>query len=397
MSYPPPPGSNEQSNSGRNTPANHGQQYGAVYSGFTPRAVASAAPHTSAAPASASHAYNYSAPANTYDMSYGQYSTAGAAQPQYPTAYPAAGGYNQYNQQYGQYNNQYAGYAQSPPQIRNPFAPPPQSRTGGQNGNSNNNNNFDPEWEAQVQQWQSAYASRDDNANNKGYGKGGSRDGATAAGNPNTTPLGGRAAPLNNSEISAAANSKTDVASVVTDASGQHKTVVRTGGGAKWEDPTLLQWNPEGFRVFCGNLAGEVTDESLLKAFSRWPSVTKAHVVRDKRTTKSKGYGFVEFMDGDEFFQAAKEMQGKYVGSHPILIRRSETNIKPVNVRDKNKNNKYNKNQVGEVTLDTGCTIMLTHLQDKKGDEALRANTGGGVQKKQGNKQQQQGKFKVLG
>lgn len=82
--------------------------------------------------------------------------------------------------------------------------------------------------------------------------------------------------------------------------------------------------------MFVGNLAGEVTDDSLLKAFSKYPSVQKARVIRDKRTTKSKGYGFVAFSDGDEYFRAAREMQGKYIGSHPVLLKKSNTEIKPV-------------------------------------------------------------------
>jgi RNA recognition motif-containing protein len=79
-----------------------------------------------------------------------------------------------------------------------------------------------------------------------------------------------------------------------------------------------------------------VTDDSLLKAFSKYPSVQKARVIRDKRTTKSKGFGFVSFSDGEEYFQAARDMQGKYIGSHPVLLRRSTTEIRPITQGGKN-------------------------------------------------------------
>lgn len=114
------------------------------------------------------------------------------------------------------------------------------------------------------------------------------------------------------------------------------KTVARSGGGQNWSDSTLLEWDPAHFRLFVGNLAGEVTDDSLLKAFAKYPSVQKARVIRDKRSQKSKGYGFVSFADGDDYFKAAREMQGKYIGSHPILLRRATTEVKPVS----NKNNR---------------------------------------------------------
>lgn len=134
---------------------------------------------------------------------------------------------------------------------------------------------------------------------------------------------------------------------------GKKKTVVREGGGKQWEDETLLEWNPLHPRLFVGNLAGEVTDDSLLKAFAKYPSLSKARVVRDKKSTKSRSYGFVSFSDTDDYFRAAKEMQGKYIGSHPVLIKRATSEVKAVTKREdkhskhgnhgKNKNSKNNK------------------------------------------------------
>jgi RNA recognition motif-containing protein len=90
-----------------------------------------------------------------------------------------------------------------------------------------------------------------------------------------------------------------------------------------------LEWDPAHFRIFVGNLAGEVTDETLLKAFSQYPSVQKARVIREKRTTKSKGYGFVSFSNADDYFRAAREQNGKYVGSHPIVVKKAMTDVRP--------------------------------------------------------------------
>ena len=124
-----------------------------------------------------------------------------------------------------------------------------------------------------------------------------------------------------------------------------------------------------------------MTDESLLKAFAKYPSVQKARVIRDKRTTKSKGFGFVSLANTDEFFQAAKEMQNKYIGSHPVLIKRAETEIKTVVKKDKDKYNKNNKNK--------------NHKDKVKEDKGpLGANTGSGIQKKQ-TKASGGGQFKV--
>lgn len=65
------------------------------------------------------------------------------------------------------------------------------------------------------------------------------------------------------------------------------------------------------FRLFCGDLGNDVTDEVLTRVFGRYPSFQKARVIRDKRTNKTKGYGFVSFKDPNDFVRAVKELDGK--------------------------------------------------------------------------------------
>ncbi|KAK9234559.1 hypothetical protein V1525DRAFT_51341 [Lipomyces kononenkoae] len=110
---------------------------------------------------------------------------------------------------------------------------------------------------------------------------------------------------------------------------GKRVTVVRQGGGRQWEDSSLLEWDPTHFRLFVGNLGGDVSDDALQKAFANYPSVSKARVIRDKsQSGKSRGYGFVAFKDPEDYFRAFKEMNGKYIGSHPVLLRKAQTEIK---------------------------------------------------------------------
>lgn len=66
-----------------------------------------------------------------------------------------------------------------------------------------------------------------------------------------------------------------------------------------WEDPSLAEWDPNDFRIFCGDLGNEVSDELLAKAFRKYPSFQKAKVIRESKTNKSKGYGFVSFKAQD--------------------------------------------------------------------------------------------------
>eukprot|EP00730_Choanoeca_flexa_P016024 TRINITY_DN7490_c0_g3_i2.p1 TRINITY_DN7490_c0_g3~~TRINITY_DN7490_c0_g3_i2.p1 ORF type:complete len:265 (+),score=45.31 TRINITY_DN7490_c0_g3_i2:194-988(+) len=105
----------------------------------------------------------------------------------------------------------------------------------------------------------------------------------------------------------------------------------RGAGGEKWFDPTLDEWDPKSYRIFCGDLGKEVNDDVLGKAFKHYPSFQKARVVRNVATKKSKGYGFVAFADGKDYLKAMKEMQGKYIGNRPVKLRKSnwdERNLK---------------------------------------------------------------------
>ncbi|RVX72460.1 hypothetical protein B0A52_03648 [Exophiala mesophila] len=255
-----------------------------AFTAFAPRSVASANQYRTNSPA------QYSAPpVPSYNVqsSYPQSQSDYSSKPHYDASSYSSG-----------------------PAIRNPFVPNTESSAAGYPPG------FDPEYEAQVQQWQSAYMSKD--SGNLAARPAGASTGTST---PAPAAQGSTARPEQSAQVP---ESSTD------------KTVQRSGGGTSWTDSTLLEWDPAHFRIFVGNLAGEVTDESLLKAFSQYPSVQKARVIRDKRTTKSKGYGFVSFADGDDYFRAAREQNGKYIGSHPIIVKKAMTDVRATTVKQNN-------------------------------------------------------------
>ncbi|VEN52779.1 unnamed protein product [Callosobruchus maculatus] len=103
----------------------------------------------------------------------------------------------------------------------------------------------------------------------------------------------------------------------------KNRKLMRIAGGQTWEDTSLADWPDDDFRIFCGDLGNDVTDELLVRTFNKFPSFQRAKVIRDKRTNKTKGYGFVSFKDPADFTKAMKEMNGRYVGSRPIKLRKS--------------------------------------------------------------------------
>eukprot|EP01130_Rhizamoeba_saxonica_P012082 TRINITY_DN505_c1_g1_i1.p1 TRINITY_DN505_c1_g1~~TRINITY_DN505_c1_g1_i1.p1 ORF type:complete len:267 (+),score=67.92 TRINITY_DN505_c1_g1_i1:487-1287(+) len=109
------------------------------------------------------------------------------------------------------------------------------------------------------------------------------------------------------------------------------KRFARRVGGKVWEDPTLSDWEEKDFRIFVGNLGNETNDEILRAAFQKYKSFNRAKVVRDKKTTKTKGFGFVSFLDSGDYVRALREMNGKYIGNRPCRLSRSrwrDRNIK---------------------------------------------------------------------
>lgn len=90
-----------------------------------------------------------------------------------------------------------------------------------------------------------------------------------------------------------------------------------------WRDATLVEWPSNDHRIFVGDLAPDATDAELEAAFSRYASFNMAKVVQDKRTGHCKGYGFVSFAAGEDMIAALREMNGKYVGSRPVKLKKS--------------------------------------------------------------------------
>lgn len=109
-------------------------------------------------------------------------------------------------------------------------------------------------------------------------------------------------------------------------------TVLRKAVGKLYEDQTLLEWDPKHKRLFVGDLGNDVSDAMLTQAFQKYPSFSKARVIRKKLDAKSKGYGFVAFADPEDFLKAWKEMDGKYIGSRPCRLKKASEDVVPVEI-----------------------------------------------------------------
>jgi RNA recognition motif-containing protein len=70
--------------------------------------------------------------------------------------------------------------------------------------------------------------------------------------------------------------------------------------------------------LYVGNLAFSTTADDLLEAFGQFGTVTRAQVVEDRETGRSRGFGFVEMSDGAE--QAIANLSGAQFQGRTLTV-----------------------------------------------------------------------------
>lgn len=75
-----------------------------------------------------------------------------------------------------------------------------------------------------------------------------------------------------------------------------------------------------GNKLYVGNLAYSVRDESLQTAFAQFGTVTSAKVMMDRETGRSKGFGFVEMSSATEAQAAINAMNGQALEGRAIVV-----------------------------------------------------------------------------
>lgn len=72
--------------------------------------------------------------------------------------------------------------------------------------------------------------------------------------------------------------------------------------------------------IYVGNLAYEVSDEDLNKAFAAFGEVVSAKVIKDGYSGRSKGFGFVEMSNNAEAEAAINGLNGSEIKGRAIKV-----------------------------------------------------------------------------
>ena len=86
-----------------------------------------------------------------------------------------------------------------------------------------------------------------------------------------------------------------------------------------------------GKRLYVGNLSYGVDDTELEQLFGAHGTVESAHVISDRETGRSKGFGFVEMASDDEAQAAITALDGQESGGRTLKVNEA----KPREPRDR--------------------------------------------------------------
>lgn len=72
--------------------------------------------------------------------------------------------------------------------------------------------------------------------------------------------------------------------------------------------------------IYIGNLSHDVTDEDLRDAFESFGRISSAHVIKDKFSGDSRGFGFVEMPDKIEAQNAISSLNDKELKGRQMKV-----------------------------------------------------------------------------
>jgi RNA recognition motif-containing protein len=96
-------------------------------------------------------------------------------------------------------------------------------------------------------------------------------------------------------------------------------------------------------KLYVGSLPYTTTEEELHEIFSPFGEVASVRIISDRMTGRSKGFGFVEMVNGEEADKAIQELHGASLKGRTLIVNearpeekrerapRSEGNFRPRN------------------------------------------------------------------
>src|SRR5512142_693423 len=79
-----------------------------------------------------------------------------------------------------------------------------------------------------------------------------------------------------------------------------------------------------GNRLYVGNLSFQADSTTIREAFSEFGEVTDVHVVSDRETGQSRGFGFVTMASSEAAQKAIEQMNGAILEGRALRVNEAE-------------------------------------------------------------------------
>jgi RNA recognition motif-containing protein len=95
----------------------------------------------------------------------------------------------------------------------------------------------------------------------------------------------------------------------------------------RWQTPrpeSEIENKNMGNRLYVGNLSFSATNDTVRTAFASFGEITDVHVVSDRETGQSRGFGFVTMGSSDAAQKAISAMNGAMLDGRSLKVNEAE-------------------------------------------------------------------------
>ncbi len=120
--------------------------------------------------------------------------------------------------------------------------------------------------------------------------------------------------------------------------------------------------------IYVKNIESEVTDDEFRTLFQKYGDVTSASIARDPDTGKSRGFGFVNFIDHEHASTAVQELHDKDFKGQSLYVGRAQKKSE----REEELRKQHEAARQEKATKFQGVNLYVKNLNDNIDDEKLR-------------------------
>jgi polyadenylate-binding protein len=120
--------------------------------------------------------------------------------------------------------------------------------------------------------------------------------------------------------------------------------------------------------IYVKNIESEVTDDEFRDLFEKYGDITSASIARDPETGKSRGFGFVNFINHENAAVAVDELNDKDFKGQALYVGRAQKKHE----REEELRKQYEAARVEKASKYQGVNLYVKNLHDDIDDEKLR-------------------------